>query len=105
MKSSQKAYPRNIQYNSGSLMITIPSTIAHKFELKKGQMVMVGYSNDLIIIKPTDVKLAKKDLRVSLADILEEKPESEESKDNSKPKYDNPLDDPDFNPLDRLEIK
>ena len=98
MEQKQKAYPRNIQYISGSLMVCIPSTIAGRFGLKKGQTVLVGCSDDLIIVKPMEVKLARKDLKIP-HDALDAEKKPTVKKHDRKP------DDPNYNPLERLRIK
>ena len=96
---SQKAYPRTVIKQGNSLLVNIPSHIVHKLGIQAGQFILVGENDGLVIIKPMDIKLAKKDLKTDSFDMNQSK------NPNSKKKYDNPLDDPDFNPLDRLEIK
>ena len=66
MEQRQKAYPRNVQYNSGSLMVCILSAIAGRLGLEKGQTILVGRSDDLIIVKPMEAKLARKDLKIHM---------------------------------------
>ncbi len=60
MEENQVVYPRNIQHVSGSFMMNIPSPIARKLRLVKGQCIMVGESDGRIIIKPVDMGVAKR---------------------------------------------
>ena len=100
MKSEQKIHVRKFQRTRSSLLLTVPSDIVSSLDLRKGQSALIGESEGKIIIKPTEIKLTRKDLKV---DDIDEDMVKNQNPD--KPKYDNPLDDPDFNPLDRLEIK
>lgn len=104
MDESQRAYTRIIYGQKSSLLISIPSQIARRLDLKAGQSILVGESEGKIIIKPMDAKLAKKDLKVDVTDkaLTGNRPAS---KQETKSEYENPLDDPDFNPLEKLRIK
>ncbi len=107
MESSQRAYPRVIYKNKKSLLINIPKQIAYRMDLAPGQYVLVGTSDGVIIVKPMDAKLAKKDLRAELAPegMPEKKGSPAEKGREKKPKYEDPFDDPDFDPLEKLRIK
>ena len=65
MEQSQKAYPRKVQRQINSLCVNIPSTIINRLEITSGQYVLVGLSDGIILVKPMEAKLAKKDLKVS----------------------------------------
>ena len=98
MEQSQKAYPRKVVRQGHSLCVNIPSTIINRLEITSGQYVLVGLSDGIILVKPMEAKLAKKDLKVSHDTTSPEK-------ETLGKKRDSPRDDPDYNPLERLRIK
>ncbi len=106
MEPSQKAYRRMIWKQNHSLVISIPAHIVRSLNLEAGQELLMGESDGLIIAKPTESKLSKKDLKADLTPgSQQEKGETPEDKTPEKKKYDDPFDDPDFDPLAKLRIK
>ncbi len=112
MEPSQKAYRRRIWKQDHSLVISIPIHIVRSLNLEAGQELLMGESDGLIISKPTESKLSKKDLKADFTpETQQEKGKTPEGKTpadktpEKKPKYDDPFDDPDFDPLAKLRIK
>ena len=98
MEQSQKAYPRKVVKLGNSLFVNIPSAIINRLEITSGQYVLVGLSDGIILVKPMEAKLAKKDLKVSYDTTSPEK-------ETPGKKHDSPRDGHDYNPLERLRIK
>ncbi len=90
-----------------SLVISIPVHIVRSLGLEAGRELLVGESDGLIIAKPTESKLSKKDLKADLTpESRQEKGKTLEDKTQvKKSKYEDPFDDPDFDPLEKLRIK
>ena len=109
---------RKIQIRNGSYVVTIPLQIIHSLGIQKNQYVRFAVSKNKIVIKPVEYNITKRDLSEANRDsALLDESESKDSgyrkdlakalgrQDEDKPKYDNPFDDPNFDPLKKLRLK
>ena len=109
---------RKIQFRHKSYVVTIPLQIIHSLGIRKNQYVRFAVSRNKIVIKPVEYNITKKDLTEANRDsALLDESESKDSgyrkdlakalgrQDEDKPKYDNPFDDPNFDPLKKLRLK
>lgn len=53
---------RKIQFRQGSYVITIPQQVVHMLGIRRDQYVRFAVSNKMIIIKPVEAKITRRDI-------------------------------------------